>query len=170
METDEILDLAYEQLRHLAASFLRRERFDHTLQPTAVVHEAYVRLSEQTGIDWRSQEHFVGVVARLMRQILVDHARMHNAEKRGGGQEPLTLTEARTLTDGRPLSLLALDEALQALGEVDPAKVELVELHFFGGLTFDEIAELRNLSRSTLMREWQKTRLWLYHELKGKPG
>ncbi len=170
MTTEEATVLAYEELRRLAAVYLHKERSDHTLDPAGLVHEAYMRLTEKTGIDWRNEEHFVGVMACAMRQYLVDHARRHMAKKRGGGDHPLTLTAAQSLTNGRAPHLVHLDDALRELEEMDPQKVRLVELHFFGGLTFDEIAELKDVARSTIFEEWKKTRLWLFHNLKKNYG
>jgi RNA polymerase sigma factor (TIGR02999 family) len=163
---EEVLPLVYEELRCIAVGYLQRERPGHTLQATAVVHEVYLQLMVQTGVRWQNHAHFIGRTAHMMRRILVDHARERNALKRGGAQQRVTLTEARVLTDGRPPDLVALDDALRGLDEVDRRKASIVEQHFFGGLTFDEIAEVQGISQKTAVREWQRARIWLYHELK----
>ena len=165
---ESMLPIVYDELRRLAASYLRQERPDHTLEATAVVHEAYLRLAERTGTEWRGRAHFVGVVARAMRQVLVDHARAHQADKRGGGDPVLTLSEVAGLVGERPPDLLALDDAMSDLAAVDPRKVAIVELHFFGGLGFEEIARALGVSRPTVFREWKRTRLWLFHALGGE--
>ncbi len=161
------MPLVYEELRRIAAGYLRRERQDHTLQATAVVHEAYLRILEQDGIHWTNRGHFMGLVVHMMRHILVDYARERNAAKRGGGCEHVVLSEADELTGERPPDLVALDDALRALATIDAQKASIVELHFFGGWTLEEIAEVLAVSRSTVVREWRRARSWLYRELRG---
>lgn len=163
----EVMPLVYEELRRLAAGYLRRERPSHTLQATAVVHEAYLRILEQDGIRWQNRAHFMGLTAHIMRRILVEHAREQKAVKRGGGLERVTLAEAVGLARERSPDLVALDDALQALEKIDSQKASIVELHFFGGLTMDEITEYLGISRPTVVREWRRARAWLYRELKG---
>lgn len=163
----EVMSRVYEELHTLAAGYLRRERPSHTLQATAVVHEAYLRILEQDGIRWQNRAHFIGLTARMMHRILVEYARERNAIKRGGGSERVTLDAAVELTRERSPDLVALDDALQMLGEIDSQKASIVELHFFGGLTMDEIAECLDISRATVVREWRRARAWLYRELKG---
>ena len=160
-----VLPLLYEELHALARSYMRRERRGHTLQATAVVHEAYVRLIEESGIAWNDRAHFVGLAARVMRRVLVDHARRHRAAKRGGAARRVTLVEADALALGRRPDLLALDDALSALEEIDERKAAIVELRFFGGLTFDETAAHLGLARATVIRHWERARLWLYRQL-----
>lgn len=155
----------YCELRRLAAAYLRRERSSHTLQATAVVHEAFLRLSEQTGVHWRDKSHLVALTARIMRQVLIDHAREHKAAKRGGGLEKIALNDAAELAGESPEELVALDDALRDLAALDPEKVEIVELHFFGGLTLDEIAETVGISRRTAARQMKRARAWLYRAL-----
>lgn len=165
--SEEMLPLVYEELRRLAAGYLRRERPEHTLQATAVVHEAYMRLMEQTSVEWGDRTHFTAQIAHMMRQILVDHARERAAGKRGGDHERVALAEAEALglTDGRPYDLVELDDALLSLEKVDTRKARIVELHFFGGLTLDEIADVVGGSRATVKREWWRARAWLFREL-----
>ncbi len=156
----------YHELRSIARGQFRRERRGHTLQPTALVHEAYVRLIEQSGLRFESRAHFVGLAARVMRRVLVDHAREHAAEKRGGKAQKVTLVEAGSAA-GPDVELLALDGALDELAEVDPRKVKIIELRFFGGLSIDETAEVVGTSRKTVVREWRRARAWLHHRLGG---
>jgi len=160
-----LMPLVYTELRRLARDYLRRERSDHTLQPTALVHEAYLRLVDQTRLTWQNRAHFYGVAAQLMRRILVDHARTHGAQKRGGPTPKLSLDEARFSPEDRPADLLALDEALKALAETDERKARVVELRFFGGLNMEETAEVLQVSEKTVRRDWQMAKLWLHREL-----
>ena len=163
---NELLPLVYDELRRLADSYLRRERANHTLQPTALVHEAYIRLVGQKPIDWQNRAHFFGVSARLMREILIDYARAKNRQKRGGDfQTKIALDEAVSFRNGRDLDVLALDEALTRLEHLDAEQSRIVELRFFGGLTLEETAEVLNVSLSTVKREWQSAKLWLLREL-----
>lgn len=165
---EQVLPLVYEELRSIASRQLRRERSDHTLQPTAIVHEAYLRLVEQAGLDWPSRSHFYGFAARLIRRILVDHARHRNWAKRGGLVQKVTLVEAADLALEKNPDIIDLDEALCSLEKVDPRKATVVELKFFGGLTLEEIAAHLAISSETVSREWRRARAWLYKAL--QPG
>jgi RNA polymerase sigma factor (TIGR02999 family) len=164
---ERMLPLVYDELRRLAATYLRRERPSHTLQPTALVHEAFVRLIDQRQVDWSNRAQFIGLAAVMMRRILVNHARDRIAAKRGGGAEhvPLTLAGGRS---GEPdIEVLHLHESLERLAGLDERKSRIVELKFFGGLTTDEIAEVLSLSRATVEREWKFSRAWLRQALSG---
>ncbi len=165
-----VLPVVYDELRRIAASYFRRERRDHTLQATALVHEAYVRLVEQSGLEWRSRSHFVGLAARVMRRVLVQHARRRGALKRGGDAHTYTLLEADAVWTDRSPDLLALDAALSELAEFDPQKARVVELRFFGGLTIDETADVLGVSTPTVTRQWRRARLWLYTRLFEEPA
>jgi RNA polymerase sigma-70 factor, ECF subfamily len=162
---DDLLPLVYGELRRLAASYLRRERADHTLQPTALVHESYLRLVDQTQVRWQNRAHFFGVAAQMMRRILVDHARERVAEKRGGGAERLSLDENIAVSGERARELVALDEALARLAEIDPEKSRVVELRFFGGLSVEETAEVLGVSAPTVKRHWRMAKAWLYGQM-----
>jgi RNA polymerase sigma-70 factor, ECF subfamily len=161
---EELIVRVYDKLRRLAANYLRRERADHTLQPTALVHEAYMRLAAQEGVDWRNQEYFVGVAAAMMRRVLVDHARGHKRDKRWGGQK-LSLAEADGCAEGEAEDLVALDEALRKLARRHPQKSRVVELRFFGGLSIQETAHIMDVSDSTVERDWKFARAWLAREI-----
>jgi RNA polymerase sigma factor (TIGR02999 family) len=161
---DKLLPLVYTELRHLAERYLHRERPDHTLQPTALVHEAYLRLIDQD-VSWQNRAHFFGVAAEMMRRILIDHARKHQAAKRGSGGIKLSLDEAIDLTDERAAELIALDDALKALAEFDPQKSKIVELRFFGGLSIEEAAAVLGIGTATVIRQWKMAKAWLYHEV-----
>jgi RNA polymerase sigma factor (TIGR02999 family) len=162
---ERLMPLVYQELRKLAASYMRRERSDHTLQPTALVHEAYLRLVDQRGVDWRNRAHFFGIAARMMRRILVDHARRRQAAKRDGAAD--RISGSGDLVEGeRDPDLLALDVALDALEALDPRQARIVELRFFGGLTVEETAEVAGISTATVKREWQTARAWLARELR----
>lgn len=146
---DDILPLIYDELRSLAGNYLRRERSDHTLQPTALVHEAYLKLIDQTQVKWQNRAHFFGIAANIMRRILVDHARKHTADKRGGAAEKLPLEEEILIvSEGKSAELLALDEALENLAKVDEMKSKIVELRYFGGLSVEETAEVLRSQRN----------------------
>jgi RNA polymerase sigma factor (TIGR02999 family) len=160
-----LMPLVYGELRRLAREYLRRERADHTLQATALVHEAYVRMVEEKTVTWKDRAHFYGIAARLMRRILVDHARAHNAAKRGGLEQKLSLDEARDLPAPGGTDLVALDGALENLAKTYPRKSEVVELKFFGGLEANEIAEVLQVSEKTVLRDWSFAKLWLCREL-----
>jgi RNA polymerase sigma factor (TIGR02999 family) len=169
---DELLPLVYDELRRIAARFLRRERPGHTLQPTALVHEAYLRLIDQHRVDWRNRAQFVGLAAVMMRRVLVNHARDRAAAKRGGG-ERVALTVAAVAFDGRPeLDVLAIHQALERLNVIDARKSQVVELKFFGGLTTGEIAEVLQISPATIERDWTFARAWLYDAIgdEARPG
>jgi len=162
---DQIIPSVYDELRRLARRYLRRERPDHTLQATALVHEAYLNLVDQTQVQWNSRTHFFGIAAHLMRQILVKHAERRRAAKRDGGTR-LTLDEAAGLVPEPAVELTALDEALNDLAKIDPRQSRIVELRFFGGLTEEEIAEVIGVSAATVKREWRAAKAWLHHQLR----
>ncbi len=164
---DQLMPLVYEELRHLARGYLRQESSGHTLQPTALVHEAYLRLVDATQITWQSRAHFYGIAARLMRRILVDHARRQAAAKRGGGERDIPLEDAGDLVQGEALDLVALDGALESLAQNYPRQCEVVELKFFGGLEMHEIGEALQISERTVVRDWEFARFWLRREIKG---
>jgi RNA polymerase sigma factor (TIGR02999 family) len=161
---DQLLPLVYAELRRMAARRLRSERPNHTLQPTALVHEAYLRLVDQRQVGWQDRAHFFGVAAQVMRRILVDHARRHIAGKRGDGVPRVSLDEARDVASGEP-PLLAFDDALNRLERVDADLARIVELRAFGGLTIDEAAHVLNVSPSTAKRDWRTAKAWLHREL-----
>jgi RNA polymerase sigma factor (TIGR02999 family) len=162
---DRLMPLVYEELRQISRRYLASERTDHTLQPTALVHEAYFRIVDQRRVEWRDRWHFFAVAAQLMRRILVDHERGRRAAKRAAG-ERVALDEAAVVADGRDVNLLALDAALDRLAVIDPDKSRLVEMRFFAGLTIDEIATAQSVSTRTVQRQWRLARLWLYRELR----
>ena len=159
------MPVVYAELRRLAGDYLRRERPDHTLQATALVHEAYLKLVDEKRVTWKNRAHFCGIAARLMRQILMEHARAHNAAKRGGKLEKLYLEETRHLAAERAPDLLALDDALKSLASAHPRESEVVELKFFGGLDANQIAEVLNVSAKTVSRDWSFAKLWLLRQL-----
>jgi len=162
---EQLLPLIYNELRHLAHSFLYRERRGHTLQTTALVHEAYLKLIDQRDARWQNRAHFFAIAAQAMRRILIDSARKHTAHKRGGPQEKLSLDEAPEVSLEPNTKLLALDEALTTLEEIDPEQSRIVELRYFGGLTIEETAEVMNSSPATIKREWAMARAWLHEKL-----
>ena len=162
---DLLLPLIYDELRSLAANYLRRERPDHTLQPTALVHEAYLRLVDQTRVNWQNRAHFFGVAAQIMRRLLVDHARKVNAGKRGAEFQKLSLEENVDKADERSSELLALDEALDALAVLDEQKARIVELRYFGGLSVEETAEVLNVTPITIKRHWRLAKAWLHGQM-----
>jgi len=161
----ELMPLVYAELRQIAARQLRRERHDHTLQPTALVHEAWMRLAQTNRLTWQNRAHFLGVAAELMRRVLVDHARRRSAGIRGGGETRLTLDEAIGVAQPREVNLLALDDALTSLAALDPRQSKIVELKYFGGLEIEEIAEVVGISSATVKRDWQWARAWLQREI-----
>ncbi len=165
-----LMPLVYEELKRRAADYLRRERPDHTLQATALVHEAYLKLVDQERASWNDRAHFCAVAAKLMRRILIEHARGHNAEKRGGKLEKVSLDQTRELGGERAPSLLALDDALKSFAVTYPREGEVVELKFFGGLEATEIAEALAISPRTVLRDWKFAKLWLRRELAGNPA
>jgi len=160
-----LMPLVYEELRRRAADCLRRERTDHTLQPTALVHEAYVKLVGQNRAQWKNRAHFCSVAAQLMRRILVKYAEARNAGKRGGQMQKIYLDETRELAQERAPDLLALDDALKSLAVSHPRESEIVELKFFGGLNAKEIGEVLNVSTKTVLRDWQFAKAWLSRQL-----
>lgn len=164
---DEMMPLVYAELRRLAGRYLGSERRGHTLQPTALVHEAYLRLIDQHSVDWRNRAQFVGVAASLMRRILVNHARDRSASKRGGGRERVPLNVLEAATESADVDVMALEEALERLGARDARKARVVELRFYGGLTMAEIAAVLGISKATVEREWAFARAWLFDALEG---
>lgn len=162
---EQLMPLVYDELHRLAGAYLRRERQTHTLQPTALVNEAYLKLIDQHHAHWRNRAHFFGVAATLMRRILVDHARAHNAAKRGGPNYTVSLSQAHRFGEKPDLDLLALHEVLERLTKIDAPQGRIVELRFFGGLTIEETAQVMELSHATVEREWQMARAWLRREL-----
>ncbi len=160
-----LIPIVYQELRRLAQVYLGRERADHTLQATALVHEAYLKLVDQNRVTWQSRAHFCGVAAHLMRQILLQHARGHNAAKRGGGMRKLSLEETRDLAQGGVADLIELDDALKDFARSYPRESQVVELRFFGGMEAKEIAEVLKVSTKTIARDWAFAKLWLGREL-----
>lgn len=163
---DRLTPIIYEELRRLARHYMRQERDGHTLQTTALVNEAYLRLTDYKRMRWENRAHFFAVSAQLMLRILVDHARRHNL-KRGAGVQHVSLDEVVTLGSGRNADLVALDEAMETLARLDPRKVQVVEMRFFGGLSVEETAEVLKVSPATVMRDWSTAKAWLYRELTG---
>ncbi len=161
---DQLTNIVYDELRRLARRYLRDERPGHSLQTTALVNEAYMRLVDCKRMQWQNRAHFFAVSAQLMRRILVDHARRHNL-KRGGDVQHVSLEEAAVVGGDRGADMVALDDAMNALARVDPRKVQVVEMHFFGGLTVEETAEVLKVSTVTVKRDWRVARAWLYREL-----
>jgi RNA polymerase sigma-70 factor (ECF subfamily) len=164
-EGAELVVLLYSELRSLASHYLRRERSDHTLQTTALVHEAYLRLADQREVRWKNREQFMGVAAQLMRRILVDYSRGHDAKKRGSAFEKVFLEEAEVVAKGKATDVLQLDEALTRLAEFDRQQARLVELRFFCGLSLEEAAGVLGVSRTTAKRNWNLSKAWLAREL-----
>lgn len=163
---DEILPLVYDELRRLANNYLNRERSNHTLQPTALVHEAYLRLIGQKAIEWQNRAHFFGVSARLMREILIEYARGRNRQKRGGEfKTQIALDENISFSQQNQLDVVAVDDALSKLEKLDERQARIVEMKFFGGLTIEEIGEVLSISPATVKREWSSAKLFLYKTL-----
>jgi RNA polymerase sigma factor (TIGR02999 family) len=162
---EELVPLVYQELRRRAAAYLRRERADHTLQPTALVHEAYLRLVGQQRVVWQNRAHFFGIAAQMMRRILVDHARDHQAAKRPGAALRVVLDDRIGAIQPRDCELLLIDQALTELARLDPRQVQIVELRYFGGLSEQEVAVALSVSRATVTREWQTARAWLFRRL-----
>ena len=163
---DKLTPLVYSELRRLAGNYLRRERQNHTLQPTALVNEAYLKLIDQKNAHWQNRAQFYGVAAQLMRRILVDHARQHQAAKRGGSdQQRFSITSAEKLVRQPEVDLLALHEALEELTTIDPQQERIVELRFFGGLSIEETAEVLGIGHATVERDWKMARAWLRRKL-----
>lgn len=164
---DKLMPLVYDELRRLAHQYMRREKRGHTLQTSALVNEAYLRLVDQSKIEWESRAHFFGIAARLMRQVLVDQARRRNFAKRGGGAMRVSLNEATTVAQEQSANVIALDDALRSLEKIDPRQGEIVELRFFGGLSIEETAVVLKVSPGTVMRDWTFARAWLKNEMSG---
>jgi RNA polymerase sigma factor (TIGR02999 family) len=167
---DGVIGRLYADLRRIAKIQMRREDPAHTLQPTALVHEVCLRLLRQSGAAWQNRQQFLAVAARLMRRVLVDHARQRDSAKRGSGAPAVPLEEAGDILLDRPAELLALDEALSELFAISPDRARVVELRYFGGLTIDEIADVLNISPATVSRRWRSARAWLHKELQGRAG
>jgi RNA polymerase sigma-70 factor, ECF subfamily len=164
---EKLMPLVYSELRRLASNYLRRERGEHTLQPTALVNEAYLKLVDQRTAKWQNRAHFFGISSQLMRRILVDHARQHQAAKRGGaGQQRISITGAETVVKQPEVDLLALNEALDELAKMDSQQGRIVELKFFGGLSIEQISEVLSIGHATVERDWKMARAWLRHQLK----
>lgn len=169
-KTGQLMSLLVDEVRRLAATQLRKERKDHTLRPTEIVSEAYLKLADQRG-EWNGRTHFLAVASGAVRQVLVDHARKHNAAKRGKGERMKTYHEDGEFHFSRhnsPVDILALDESLKRLGEVSPRQQQVVELRFFGGLSVEEVAEVLAVSERTVKGDWQVARAWLIHDMKGR--
>ncbi len=164
---DQLLPLVYKELRQIADRYLKRERADHTLQATALVHEAYLRLVDQRETEWQNRAHFFGVAAQMMRRILVDYARASQTAKRGSGSVKVSLDDVLEISEEQMGSMLALDEALSALEQLDPQKSRIVELRFFGGLSIEETAEALGIGTATVIRQWRMAKAWLYKEVTG---
>jgi RNA polymerase sigma factor (TIGR02999 family) len=163
---DQLLPVVYQELRRMAGNYLRQENPGHTLQPTALVHEAWLRLIDQARVDWRNRAQFFGVAAQMMRRILVDHAKAKHREKRGGDAVKLSLDDAINLSRERAADLIALDDALDELTRVDERKSRVVELRYFGGFTIEEIAQILEVSPETVMRDWKLAKAWLYQQIR----
>ena len=164
---DELYPLVYDELHRLARRYMSRERRGHTLQTTALINEAYVRLVDQRNVQWANRSHFFAISAQIMRRILIDHARRHQYAKRGGGAQQVSLDESAIVALEDLSEILRLDEALQSLAELDPRRSRVVELRYFGGLNNEEIAGVLNISENTVIRDWNMARAWLYRQLSG---
>ena len=164
---DKLYPLVYEELRRLARSYMRREAKGHTLQTTALINEAYVRMVDQKNVRWRNRTHFFAISAQIMRRILVDHARRYLYNKRGGGARRVSLDETMIVAPERSEEVLMLDEALSNLARMDPRRCQVVELRYFAGLNNEEIASVLHISENTVMRDWNLARAWLYQQLGG---
>ncbi len=162
---ERLLPFVYDELKRQARILMSRERSNHTLQPTALVHEAFIRLADQSGIDWQNRSHFYGIAARLMRQILVDHARFYAADKRGNNPIHFSVEDLQIPVEQRADSILILNDILDRLAEFDAQQAQIVEMRFFGGMSNSEIAEALDISERTVGREWQSAKLWLFREL-----
>lgn len=165
---ERLLPFVYDELKRQARFLMSSERSNHTLQPTALVHEAFLKLSKQSGVDWQNRSHFYGIASRLMRQILVDHARLHATAKRGNHPIHFSIDDVQIPVEERADSILILNEVLERLEKFDEQQVKIVEMRFFGGMSNQEIAESLGISERTVGREWQAARLWLYRELNQK--
>src|SRR5262245_57780983 len=167
---DELIPLVYEELHRMAKRHLGRERPGHTLQTSALVNEAYMRLIDQRNVRWQNRAHFLSIAARLMRRILIDHARAHHYAKRGGAAIKVSLGKAIDVSEARSAELVSLDDAMSALATLDPRKSQVVELRFFGGMSVEETAEVLGVSPVTVMRDWSTAKAWLHREIKGRAG
>lgn len=167
---ERLMPLVYDEMRRLARSLLARERGGHTLQPTALVNEAYLRLVDQRSVSWQNRAHFYGIAASMMRRVLIDHARAHAAEKRGGSAVRLSLEDVHVPLEERAASFVAMDEALERLSQFNERGRRIIEMRFFGGLTDEEIAQVLGVSTRTVLRDWKTARLWLYRELSQNPS
>jgi RNA polymerase sigma factor (TIGR02999 family) len=167
---ERLTPLVYDELRRIAARYLRKERSDHTLESTALANEAYLRLVDQSKIQWQNRAHFFGVAAQMIRRILVDYARARNTDKRGKGAPQLSLDEAIGVPEHKSVELIALDDALKQLGELDEQQSKIVELRFFVGLSIEETAEVLGISPATVKREWTSAKAWLFRELSRRPA
>ena len=165
---DKLYPLVYNELRRLAHGYLRRERKGHTLQTTALINKAYLRLVDQKQVHWANRSHFFAISAQILRRILIDHARRYDYAKRGGGAQRISLDEAAVVAKERARELLMLDEALNGLAKIDPRRGRVVELRYFGGLNNEEIAGVLKISENTVTRDWNMARAWLYQELSGR--
>jgi RNA polymerase sigma factor (TIGR02999 family) len=165
---DKLVPLVYDELRRQAARYLRHERPGHTLQTTALIHEAYLRLIDQRNVHWQNRAHFFGIAAQMMRRILVDHARTKKRAKRGGSDVRISFSEAVLKTPGQDLDFVALDEALDRLAAIDEQQSRIVELRFFSGLTVEETAEVLSISTATVKRDWSMAKAWLHREICGE--
>ena len=159
-----LLPMVYKELHRLASSYMRRERASHTLQPTALIHEAYLRLAHED-VDWKNREHFIGVAAHVMRRVLVDYARAHNAEMRGGGLKQVEFADGMAITPERTDEILFIDEALDRLALQNKRQAQVVELRYFGGLSVEQIGSLLDIAPRSVKRDWSLARLWLFREL-----
>jgi RNA polymerase sigma-70 factor, ECF subfamily len=167
---DELYPLVYDELHRLARRYMSRERKDHTLQTTALINEAYVRLVDQKNVNWANRSHFFAISAQIMRRILIDHARRHAYAKRGGGAQQVSLEEVAAIVPNQGRELVRLDEALKTLAERDPRRSQVVELRYFGGLNNEEIAGVLHVSENTVTRDWNMARAWLYQQLSENAG
>ena len=163
--TERLFPLVYREFRAMAARYLRNERVDHTLEPTALVHEAYLKMIDQNRIDWQGRTHFFAVAAQAMRRVLIDHARQHRRQKRGGGRQKIMLDESLAISPKRAEELVALDEALDRLAGLDQRQAKVVEMRFFGGMKVEEVAKVLEVSKRTVEGDWTMAKAWLKREL-----
>jgi RNA polymerase sigma factor (TIGR02999 family) len=164
---DKLMPIVYRELQALARRYLSRERYGHTLQSTALVHEAYLKLVDQRAVEWQNRAHFFGIAAQMMRRVLVDYARRRQRSKRGSDGTRVTLVEGLAASEPRGIDAIALDEALTSLERLDPQQGRIVELRFFGGLSVEETAEVMEISTGTVKREWRTAKAWLYRQIQG---
>lgn len=167
---EKLIPLVYSELHRLARNYMRHERMGHTLQATALVHEAYLKLVDQRSVDWQGKAHFMGIAAQIMRRILIDHARAHMRDKRGCGVIPVPLEEALVFAPEQSSELIKLDRSLERLEKHDPRQARIVELRFFGGMTVEETAEALGISTITVKRDWSMAKAWLHGDLKASYG